>query len=146
MAYKCLKCGITFNEPSETSEFRGFVGGDYAYENINRCPRCGGTFKEMRVCARCGEEHLSEELIGGVCRACIDDKRKDFVSIYDIAIGETATVEINALIASLLDAADINQILYDHIRRNMSGVDCSAFIDDDIDFIGEGIAEGRDKL
>ena len=146
MAYKCLKCGKTFNEPSETSELRGFVGGDYAYENMASCPHCGGDFEETKKCAVCGEEHTSDELHGGVCSACIDDKRKDFPAIYNICVGETKAVEINELIATLLDEADINQILYDYIRRNMVGVDCSEYIDEDLDYIVEALAEGRDKL
>ena len=146
MAYKCLKCGKIFDEPSEERELRGFVGGDYAYENMAFCPHCGGDFEETKKCELCGEEYGSDELHGGVCIHCINEKREDFDAIYNISIGENISVEINALLASLLDPADINEILRKHIRENMSNVDCSAYIDEDLDYIGEALAEGRDKL
>lgn len=144
--YKCLKCGKVFEESREERELRGFVGGDYAFENMYYCPHCGGDYEESRQCAICGEEFGRDELHGGVCIHCINEKREDFDSIYNISIGENSSVEINALIATLFDPADINEILRKHIRENMPNVDCSAYIDEDLDYIGEALAEGRDKL
>lgn len=146
MSYKCLKCGTVFDEPSEEIELRGFVGGDYAYESTASCPHCGGDFVETKKCARCGKEYGSDEIYGGVCIHCINEKREDFDAIYNISVCDTVSVKINALLATLLDSADINEILRKYMHENAPNVDCSAFIDEDLNYIGEALAEGRDKL
>ena len=55
--------------------------------------------------------------------------------------GETEEVEINALVASILDPSDINQILVEYIRKNLPDADCSEFIDYDKEWFAERILE-----
>ena len=143
MAFKCLECGHIFEEGEEArwSESRGEFWGVSCSEDMSGCPLCKGEYEETKKCAMCGSEHLDDELRGGVCDECIDGYRKDFNSCYELTLGETEKIEINSLLASLFEPSDIEQILKIYIQEMWSGVDCSSFIDNDIDWFGEKIAK-----
>lgn len=140
---KCLECGHVFSEYDLNTweESRGEHFGIPCYEKISGCPICEGDYEETVQCAVCGSEHLEDELFGGVCSECIDEYRKDFNACYEISIGETKEIKINALLASLFDVSDIEQILKEYIREKWKDVDCSQFIDEDIQWFGEKISE-----
>lgn len=143
MAYKCLCCGNIFEEGEQDrwSESRGEFWGVACSENMSGCPLCKGEYEETVQCAVCGSEHLEDELNGGVCDECIDEYRKDFQTCYEVSFGETEDIKINALLASLFDVSDIEQILKEYIRDKWQDVDCSQFIDEDKSWFGERIAE-----
>ena len=140
---KCLECGHVFSEYdlNTCEESRGEHFGIPCYEKMSGCPICEGDYEETVQCAVCGSEHLEDELFGGVCSECIDEYRKDFNACYEISIGETKEIKINALLASLFDVSDIEQILKEYIRDKWKDVDCSQFIDEDIQWFGEKISE-----
>lgn len=140
---KCLECGHVFSEYDLNTweESRGEHFGIPCYEKMSGCPICEGDYEETVQCAVCGSEHLEDELFGGVCSECIDEYRKDFNACYEISIGETKEIKINALLASLFDVSDIEQILKEYIRDKWKDVDCSQFIDEDIQWFGEKISE-----
>ena len=140
---KCLECGHVFSEYDLNTweESRGEHFGIPCYEKMIGCPICEGDYEETVQCAVCGSEHLEDELFGGVCSECIDEYRKDFNACYEISIGETKEIKINALLASLFDVSDIEQILKEYIRDKWKDVDCSQFIDEDIQWFGEKISE-----
>ena len=140
---KCLECGHVFSEYDLNTweESRGEHFGIPCYEKMSGCPICEGDYEETVQCAVCGSEHLEDELFGGVCSECIDEYRKDFNACYEISIGETKEIKINALLASLFDVSDIEQILKEYIREKWKDVDCSQFIDEDIQWFGEKISE-----
>ena len=140
---KCLECGHVFSEYDLNTweESRGEHFGIPRYEKMSGCPICEGDYEETVQCAVCGSEHLEYELFGGVCSECIDEYRKDFNACYEISIGETKEIKINALLASLFDVSDIEQILKEYIRDKWKDVDCSQFIDEDIQWFGEKISE-----
>lgn len=140
---KCLECGHVFSEYDLNTweESRGEHFGIPCYEKISGCPICEGDYEETVQCAVCGSEHLEDELFGGVCSECIDEYRNDFNACYEISIGETKEIKINALLASLFDVSDIEQILKEYIRDKWKDVDCSQFIDEDIQWFGEKISD-----
>ena len=140
---KCLECGHVFSEYDLNTweESRGEHFGIPCYEKMSGCPICEGDYEETVQCAVCGSEHLEDELFGGVCSECIDEYRKDFNACYEISIGETKEIKINALLASLFDVSDIEQILKEYIRDKWKDVDGSKFIDEDIQWFGEKISE-----
>ena len=140
---KCLECGHVFSEYDLNTweESRGEHFGIPCYEKMSGCPICEGDYEETVQCAVCGSEHLEDELFGGVCSECIDEYRKDFNACYEISIGETKEIKINALLASLFDVSDIEKILKEYIRDKWKDVDCSQFIDEDIQWFGEKISE-----
>jgi hypothetical protein len=137
MAYKCLDCGNIF-EFGEELRYRE-PHGEITY----CCPICRGDYAETVRCDKCGAEHLADELNGGVCDECIDEYRKDFSACLKISRseGEKETIKINTLIATLLDEGDIEQILIEHIKARMPDIDCSAYIDNDINWFTEKIIE-----
>lgn len=141
--YKCLSCGHIFEEGEQAiiNEKRGEFWGAPCSEKMSRCPICKGDYEKTVQCAVCGSEHLEEELNGGVCDSCIDEYRKDFDSCYNISIGEKTSIKINSLLASIFDEGDIEQILKEYIRKRWKDVDCSQFIDADISWFGERLAE-----
>lgn len=143
MAYKCIECGNIFEEGEQAvwSESRGEYWGQACSEMMDGCPLCKGDYEENTRCAICGSEHLDDELNGGVCNECIDEYRKDFNACYDLCWNEKESIKINALLASLFDVGDIEAILVEYIKEKWQDVDCSPFIDSDISWFGEKLAE-----
>ena len=143
MAYICLACGHIFEEGEEAhwKEECGEYWGTPCYEEYTGCPICKGNYEEAVKCEICGSEHLQRELNGGVCDECIDEYRKDFDTCYKISFGETKTIEINSLLASLFDVLDIEQILKEYIRDKWKDVSCDKFIDSDKYWFGEKLIE-----
>ena len=70
--YKCLDCGLVFQEPTTYSEDRtpggAFEGGSFV-EHYDGCPKCSGGFKEVECCELCGQTSI-EELKDGLCDNC----------------------------------------------------------------------------
>lgn len=142
--YICLECGHIFEDGEEKrwSESRGEFWGMSCSEEMIGCPICGGNYEESKKCVICGSAHLEDDLHGGVCDECIDEYRNNF-DLCDKICGEEKTeIRINSLIASILDEGDIEAILTHYIKTRMSSVDCSQFIDSDIEWFGEQIAKG----
>lgn len=143
MAYKCLNCGHIFEEGEQAcwNESRGEFWGSPCSEEMSGCPLCNGAYEKTTPCKICGSEHLEDELNGGVCNECIDEYRKNFDACYKLSIGKTTKIEINSLLASLFEVSDIEQILKEYIIDRWHDVDCSQFIDEDISWFGEKLAE-----
>lgn len=136
MIYICEDCNRTFdNDAAMVVHNNHEHFGCYCFEDLLRCPMCGGDLMEIACCELCGEP--APELFGGVCLNCIDSKRfdADFCLSLD---SRTEEVEINAFLASVFEPSEIENIL----RRELSKietVDCSKFIDGDVDWFGEQI-------
>ncbi len=143
MAYRCLDCGHIFEEGEQAQwdEDCGEFWGVDCSKKMSGCPLCKGEYEETVPCKICGSEHLEEELNGGVCNECIDEYRKDFDACYDLCLCESTEIKINSLLASLLDIADIEQILKEYLKKKWGEIDCSKFIDEDISWFGEKLAE-----
>ena len=135
MSYICLDCGNIF----EDGEIESWV--EPHGETMYGCPMCRGNYEEAVACSVCGSEHLEEDLNGGVCDDCINGYRRDFDFCYHISLCEEENISINALLISLFDKSDIEAILIEHIKNKMPDVDCSQFIDEDISWFGERLAE-----
>ena len=148
MAYKCLDCGHIFDEceMGHWSEDRGEIwGGYHAEEEMCGCPLCHGDFEETVRCEICEGEFLEDELHGGVCADCINDYRKDFEMCKRVSSGVETEIRINSLLATLFDVTTIEAILCAYIKDKEPNVDCSEFIDSDIDWFGERLAEEVEK-
>lgn len=142
--YICLECGHIFDEGEEKrwSESRGEYWGMPCGEELTGCPICEGDYEKAEKCIICGSAHLEDDLHSGVCDECIDEYRNNFDLCDNICANQKAEIKINALIASILDVSDIEAILTNYIKTRMSSVDCSQFIDNDIEWFGEQIAKG----
>lgn len=133
MSCKCTECGYVFEE-GEWARWTEPHG-----EQMIGCPRCKGDFEKMIPCAVCGEEHIEEELDGGVCKSCIDDCTFD--EVFKISQNTAKDeVKINSLLATLFDAADIEAILLEHIRERNPEPDCSEWINADREWFGDQLA------
>jgi predicted amidophosphoribosyltransferase len=68
--YRCLDCGIYFDDPNITSSTHWEVG-TRRDEPIRICPGCGSEdFEELKLCP-CGLHHISSEK--DWCQYCLDD-------------------------------------------------------------------------
>lgn len=141
--FKCEKCGRFFESPKEVKESRGEFWGEPAFKRWYYSPCCEYEYCKVYQCKICGEWYGDEETHGGVCDNCINKCRKDFNEVYYATLGEKQSVDINPLIACVLDESDINAILLDYIRSNLKDVDCSEFIDADISYFGELLAKRK---
>lgn len=143
MAYKCVECGHIFEEGEQEfwSESRGEYFGFDCSEDMCGCPMCRGNFEETTPCAICGAEHFEDELNGGVCNDCIDDYRNDFKMCKKISAEEKTEIHINSLLAKLFDVATMEAVLCAYIENKEPNVDCSTYINEDIIWFGERLAE-----
>lgn len=148
MAYKCRECGHIFDEGEEAvwKERYGEYWGMPAYKEMKGCPMCHSEdYEETTRCEVCGSEHLEDELFGGVCEECLDKARHDFKLCHKICGDEKQEIKINALLASIFDVGDIEQILMEYIAKQCDEIDCSNFIDNDADWFGEQLAKEVNK-
>ena len=143
MSYKCCDCEHVFEaeEIASWEESRGVYWGTPCSENVSGCPHCHGDYEKAERCEICGECFFKDELFGGVCESCIDKHRKDFDICYKISLCEQKEIKINSLLANLICEADIEAILIKHIKEKTPNIDCSQFIDEDISWFGERLAE-----
>lgn len=62
--YKCLDCGLVFEEPKKYSEDctpgGAFEGGSFI-QYFCGCPWCAGAFEEVSECSNCGEYYTGYE-------------------------------------------------------------------------------------
>lgn len=137
--YKCLECGHIFDDGEEKKWTEGYG------EELIGCPICSGTFAEAKTCIICGSEYLDEELWNGVCHDCVNDCKKDFEKVYELAKDEKVAVKINSLLASLLTPTEIERILYHHILATGEETDCSEFIESDVEWFTEQLADSVTK-
>lgn len=144
MAYKCLNCGNIFErgEQARWIENLGEYWGLPCLKEMSGCPCCFGAYEETYQCELCGSEHAEDELYGGVCEECIDNYKSDFKTCYEISLNaEKVNVKINALLASLLDDDEIEEILIDFVKEHCKDADCTQFIEDDKHWFGEQLAK-----
>lgn len=134
----CAGCGHVFGEPEYYTEVHG--------ETFACCPRCGcDEFEEAVRCDVCGEYCAEGELYSGICDYCIQEKRNDPEFCYNISIGENTNVEINSFLASVIDEGDINQILWEYVKKNMPNLDCLPFIEQDKCWFGDVMSRQKRK-
>ena len=141
MAYKCLECGHIFEEGEQVRWEERHGLDSPPYEKHCGCPVCKGSFEETKQCKICGGEFLKDELNGGcVCDECINDYCKAFDVCYKVSKNEKTEIEINCLLATLLDVEKIEEILYQYLKAEKE-VDCSLFIEQDRNWFAEKLAE-----
>ena len=147
MAYKCLNCGHIFEEGEQTTrEEHHPYGMGYATEEFSCCPMCEGYYEKTEKCQICLGEFFKSELNGEcVCDDCVNEFSKNFEVCYKISKDEKEEIKINALLVSLLDVADIEEILYQHLKNTEKHIDCSEFVKQDKYWFAEKLAEEVNK-
>ena len=140
MAYKCLYCGHIFEEGEEAiwSEAHG--------EKWSGCPICRSGFEETKKCSICEGVFLEDELKGGcVCEDCLQEMSKDLSVCYEIGKQDRQETKINGMLLSILSVEEIEQILYNFIKENKKGINCSAYIEQDEDWFADKLSEEVSK-
>ena len=144
MAYRCLECGHIFEE-GEQAIWEETHGLDTPpYEKFSGCPICKSAYEETIPCKICGSEHLEEELYGCICEECVEPYRKDWKFCFKIGAKEKTSININSFLADMFDVNEIEAILYEFLEKTKE-VDCSPFIDNDKEWVGERILEEVSK-
>ena len=140
MSYICLNCGNIFGEGEQVNwvESHG--------ENWDGCPCCGGDFEKAVKCKICGAECLEDELNGGcVCDECIEEYSKDFDTCYNIANQDKQEIKINGLLATIFDTSEIEQILFEFLKKDGEKNDFAGYTEQDKDWFAEKLAEEVSK-
>lgn len=90
------------------------------------------TDEDESFCEICGRHFTDEDdLTCGVCDDCIAEV--DFSECLEINGDRTENIDINALVVSLLDESEINNILIQHLKEanKTAPIDCSYYKDCD---------------
>ena len=146
MAFKCLECGNVFEEGEQANWHEHHpYGMGTASEEFSGCPICRGSYEETKQCEICGGEFLEDELLGGcVCNECVEEYSKDFDTCYNIANQDKQEIKINGLLATIFDTSEIEQILFEFLKKDGEKIDCSEYIEDK-DWFAEKLAEEVSK-
>ena len=147
MAFKCLACGHIFEDGEQARwEEHHPYGMGYAAEEFSGCPICKGDFEETKQCKICGGEFLEDELNGGcVCDECIEEYSKDFDTCYNIANQDKQEIKINGLLATIFDTSEIEQILFEFLKKDGEKNDFLEYTEQDKDWFAEKLAEEVSK-
>lgn len=141
--YKCCDCGEIFTEPDFWEEGRGEFWGVSCSETVSGCPYCRGDYEEVHECEICGEYLFEDEMYGDVCDNCIDNYKYDVDVCYEIGAEDTEEIKINCFLFAMFDTAEIETILYNHLKNANKEIDCSPFIDNDRFWFAEKLLEKR---
>lgn len=106
--YRCRKCHCKFDQPKETRE------GGYPEEPTYECPHCGSDeFEELYQCSVCGELFFDEDLVGTICKSCLE-KARTTPNAFAYGAEYKYPVEINDFLAYVYSASEIEEILAAH--------------------------------
>ena len=139
--YKCYDCGEVFESPDSHEEGRGEFWGVSCSETVSDCPNCGGDYEEAFRCEKCGEYFFEDEMHGDMCDGCIDAYKYNVDVCYEIGAEDTEEIKINGFLVAMFDTAEIESILYNHLKNANKEIDCSPFIDDDRSWFADKILE-----
>lgn len=109
--YKCLDCGMVFEEAITTHE------GGYPEEPTAACPYCKSIdLEEVFHCIKCGEWFADDDMIGSICKDCLE---KMLTNENAIQYGDEdrQEVTINGFMAWLYRGGEIEDILEADFRR-----------------------------
>lgn len=117
----CDDCGkiVGPEEVAIVSESRGEFWGLPCFENMRVCPHCGGSLVEVAECAVCGG--FCEEVLG-LCQDCLN-KLTTEETCLEIGDENLEDVRVNGFLASAFSEDEINEILLEHLRKDVLKLD-----------------------
>ena len=108
------------------------------------CDSCAEAMDDDKmVCPICGKEHYQEDMPHGVCDDCLGEISWNFDAVEEITSGEKESVQLSALVVSMLDPNEIEEICEREIRKAVEDgtVDLSPVIEADKDWFCERFIE-----
>lgn len=137
--YKCVDCGIVFENPESWLEDRGEFWGVSCSERVYGCPKCRGDYEEAEKCGICEELFFLDELYGGVCKECLYSNSGDAELWLKIGNAQKNSIKINSFLSDMFTEGQIEEILTREMRilNNIKNIDCSFYIDEDPHWCGE---------
>lgn len=140
--YICLHCGHEFEETAA----KNYDSATGTWEEC--CPNCGSEdFEEAIKCRICGEVHVDEDMIGQVCKECLD-KSVTFGNALRYGADRKEDVEINGFLTWIYSPEEIESILLKNLqteshewRQRMTTEYCTDDKYDFADFLEEKGAE-----
>lgn len=88
---------------------------------------------DKMACPICGQEHYSDDMPHGVCPDCLNETAWQFDTVKEIIGDEKENVQLSALVVSMLDPDEIEEICEREIRKCVEAgtVDLSPVIEAD---------------
>lgn len=108
------------------------------------CDSCAEAMDDDKmVCPICGKEHYQEDMPNGVCSDCLSETAWQFDTVKEIVGNKKESVQLSALVASMLDPDEIEEICEREIRKAVEAgeVDLSPVIEADEDWFCERFIE-----
>lgn len=108
------------------------------------CDSCAEDMGDDKmVCPICGKEHYQEDMPHGVCDDCLSEIAFNFDAVKEITSGEKESVQLSALVGSMLSPDEIEEICEREIRKGVEAgtVDLSPVIEADKDWFCERFIE-----
>lgn len=107
----CNDCGAVFENPREYYEH------DTGYHGME-CPHCGSDdIDEAERCAECDEWVNENNLVNGLCPACIERHASDYETVKAYGADRKEAVEINGFLAWVYSPEEIEEVLYRDLRK-----------------------------
>lgn len=148
----CKSCGAIFDDGDSVviKDYECEFWGHRVHETWAGCPECGSTdLTDADQCKVCGDYFAPGEIGGHVCDCCAEELRdtykNDFETCYHLCEDEPKEgAKINGFLRSMFSDSEIEQILLDFLKNDSERrpVDCTEFIDGDLDWFIEKIAKG----
>lgn len=108
------------------------------------CDRCAEAMDGYKIiCQICGKEHYREDMPHGVCSDCLSEVAWQFDTVKEIVGNEKESVQLSALVVSMLDPDEIEEICEKEIRKAVKAgeVELSPVIEADEDWFCERFIE-----
>ena len=110
--FVCMHCGHEF----EDIDARNYDNSTGTWEEY--CPNCGSEdFEEAEKCEVCGEWHLAEKVVNGMCENCLKEEAT-VPNAFAWGEYEKQGVELNGFVAWAFTPDEINSILLTELMKN----------------------------
>ena len=112
--YICFQCGHTFGPEEIVEKYYDRATGTYDREE---CPKCGfEDIEEGMECCVCNEVHREEDMIGQVCKECLE-KSVTFGNALRYGKDRKESVEIHGFLKWIYSAEETESILLKNLQE-----------------------------
>lgn len=146
----CEKCGNIYTvENARTQKQHLYdIDGESVCEEILVCRQCDTMLVEAKICPACERCYITDD--EDMCGTCWNEAQT-LETCLEIGVGEDFQEEftLNGFLASVYSKADIEKILINHFKNNLSVEEENKhiykYLNDDRGFLADWLAEKREK-